>query len=144
VLSVCSVQYKCVTDGIAMYKHEPIASKKIMIEGDMVTLNQTTGAYITMNPGYLGRSALPEGLKALFRPMTVMVPDLVLICENMMMAEGFTTAKSLATKFFTLYNLLKDLLSPQEHYDWGLRAIKSVLVVAGQLKVSKRRGGVNS
>ncbi|GMH47852.1 hypothetical protein TrLO_g3977 [Triparma laevis f. longispina] len=136
VLSVCSVQYKCVTDGIAMYKHEPIGSKKIMIEGDMVTLNQTTGAYITMNPGYLGRSALPEGLKALFRPMTVMTPDLVLICENMMMAEGFTTAKSLATKFFTLYNLLKDLLSKQEHYDWGLRAIKSVLVVAGQLKRS--------
>ena len=134
VLSVCSVQYKCVTDGIAMYKHEPISSKQIMIEGDMVYLNQTTGAYITMNPGYLGRSALPEGLKALFRPMTVMVPDLVLICENMMMAEGFTTAKSLATKFFTLYNLLKDLLSKQEHYDWGLRAIKSVLVVAGQLK----------
>ena len=134
VLSVCSVQYKCVTDGIAKYKDAPIASEKIMIEGDMVTLNQTTGAYITMNPGYLGRSALPEGLKALFRPMTVMVPDLVLICENMMMAEGFTTAKSLATKFFTLYNLLKDLLSKQEHYDWGLRAIKSVLVVAGQLK----------
>jgi len=134
VLSVCSVQYKCVTDGIKMYKHEAIGSKQIMIEGDMVNLNQTTGSYITMNPGYLGRSALPEGLKALFRPMTVMTPDLVLICENMMMAEGFTTAKSLATKFFTLYNLLKDLLSKQEHYDWGLRAIKSVLVVAGQLK----------
>lgn len=33
------------------------------------------------------------GLKALFRPMTVMVPDLVLICENMLMAEGFIEAK---------------------------------------------------
>lgn len=40
-----------------------------------------------------GHSALPEGLKALFRPMTVMVPDLVLICENMLMAEGFIEAK---------------------------------------------------
>jgi dynein heavy chain len=42
-----------------------------------------------MNPGYLGRAELPEGLKALFRPITVVVPDLELICENMLMAEGF-------------------------------------------------------
>lgn len=87
-----------------------------------------------MNPGYLGRSELPEGLKVLFRPITVMVPDLVLICENMLMAEGFIDAKILANKFFTLYNLCKDLLSKAEHYDWGLRAIKSVLVVAGSFK----------
>ena len=46
----------------------------------------------------LGRSELPEGLKALFRPMTVMKPDLVLICENMLMAQGFVTAKVLASK----------------------------------------------
>jgi dynein heavy chain len=107
-----------------------------VVEGDSIKLDPTNGAFITMNPGYLGRSELPEGLKALFRPMTVMVPDLVLICENMLMAEGFVSAKVLASKFYTLYNLLKDLLSKQEHYDWGLRAIKSVLVVAGSMKRS--------
>lgn len=87
-----------------------------------------------MNPGYLGRAELPEGLKALFRPITVVVPDLELICENMLMAEGFTEAKVLAKKFTTLYALCKDLLSKALHYDWGLRAIKSVLVVAGTFK----------
>lgn len=87
-----------------------------------------------MNPGYLGRSELPEGLKALFRPITVVVPDLELICENMLMAEGFVDAKILAKKFTTLYSLCKDLLSKASHYDWGLRAIKSVLVVAGGFK----------
>lgn len=87
-----------------------------------------------MNPGYLGRAELPEGLKALFRPITVVVPDLELICENMLMAEGFVSAKVLAKKFVTLYMLCRDLLSKQLHYDWGLRAIKSVLVVAGTFK----------
>lgn len=90
-----------------------------------------------MNPGYLGRAELPEGLKALFRPITVVVPDLELICENMLMAEGFVDAKMLAKKFVTLYMLCKDLLSKQLHYDWGLRAIKSVLVVAGVFKRSE-------
>lgn len=62
-----------------------------------------------------------------------MVPDMVLICENMLMAEGFTGAKILASKFYGLYALLKDLLSAQKHYDWGLRAVKSVLRVAGSM-----------
>ena len=60
---------------------------------------------------YLGRAELPEGLKALFRPITVVVPDLELICENMLMAEGFVKAKILAKKFVTLYMLCRDLLS---------------------------------
>lgn len=51
--------------------------------------------------------------KVLFRPITVMVPDLVLICENMLMAEGFVQAKTLASKFHGLYSLLQELLSKQ-------------------------------
>lgn len=128
VLSVCSVQFKCVTDAIKAGKN------RFIIQDDEINLDPTCGVFITMNPGYLGRSELPEGLKALFRPITVVVPDLELICENMLMAEGFVGAKILAKKFTTLYALCKDLLSKQAHYDWGLRAIKSVLVVAGGFK----------
>jgi dynein heavy chain len=105
-----------------------------MLEGDSIKLDPTCGVFITMNPGYLGRSELPEGLKALFRPITVVVPEFELICENMLMAEGFVDAKMLARKFVTLYELCRDLLSKSKHYDWGLRAIKSVLVVAGEFK----------
>ncbi|XP_034507905.1 dynein heavy chain 9, axonemal-like, partial [Ailuropoda melanoleuca] len=64
----------------------------------------------------------------------MVVPDFELICEIMLVAEGFIEARSLARKFITLYQLCKELLSKQDHYDWGLRAIKSVLVVAGSLK----------
>jgi dynein heavy chain len=66
----------------------------------------------------------------------MVVPDFELICEIMLVAEGFQEARVLARKFITLYTLCRELLSKQDHYDWGLRAIKSVLVVAGSLKVS--------
>jgi dynein heavy chain len=128
VLSVCSVQFKSVCDAIKAGK------TRFVLQGDEIALDPSCGAFITMNPGYLGRSELPEGLKALFRPITVVVPDLELICENMLMAEGFVSAKMLAKKFTTLYFLCRDLLSKAAHYDWGLRAIKSVLVVAGVMK----------
>ncbi|CAM9114065.1 unnamed protein product, partial [Sphacelaria rigidula] len=141
VLSVCSLQFKAVTDGLRAHAVAQVdgsttdtSRHSIVIEDDRVSLDPGCGVFITMNPGYLGRSELPEGLKVLFRPITVMVPDLVLICENMLMAEGFMRAKALASKFHGLYSLLQELLSKQDHYDWGMRAVKSVLVVAGMLK----------
>lgn len=53
--------------------------------------------------------------------------------QNMLMSEGFVTAKALAAKFAALYASCEEVLTPEKQYDWGLRSIKSVLVVAGQL-----------
>ena len=72
------------------------------------------------------------------RPCAMVVPDFELIAEIMLVAEGFLNGRILARKFLTLYTLCKELLSKQDHYDWGLRAIKSVLVVAGSLKRGDR------
>ena len=128
VLSVCSMQFKCITDALRR------KDKEFIMEEKKCVLDSTCGAFITMNPGYIGRSDLPEGLKALFRPITVVVPDFGMISENCLMAVGFEEAKMLAKKFVVLYSLCSDLLSKQRHYEWGLRAIKSVLVVAGKFK----------
>ena len=128
VLSVVAVQVKSIQDAIKDKK------QRFNFLGEEISLIPTVGIFITMNPGYAGRTELPENLKALFRPCAMVVPDFELICEIMLVAEGFLEARLLARKFITLYSLCKELLSKQDHYDWGLRAIKSVLVVAGALK----------
>ncbi|XP_058534261.1 dynein axonemal heavy chain 11 [Ochotona princeps] len=128
VLSVVAVQVKMIQDAIRHRK------ERFVFLGEAITLKPSVGIFITMNPGYAGRTELPENLKALFRPCAMVAPDIELICEIMLLAEGFVEARSLARKFIALYTLCKELLSQQDHYDWGLRAIKSVLVVAGSLK----------
>lgn len=128
VLSVIGTQVKSIQDALRGKK------TVFTLEGEETRLNPNVGIFITMNPGYAGRTELPENIKALFRPCSMVVPDLQLICEIMLMAEGFVEATVLAQKFTTLYKLCRELLSQQDHYDWGLRAIKSVLVVAGSLK----------
>jgi len=84
---------------------------KFYFYDDEIGLKITVGFWITMNPGYAGRTELPENLKALFRSCAMVVPDIVKICENMLMAEGFDTAFVLSNKFMTLYGLSKNLLS---------------------------------
>ncbi|MGH0123009.1 UNVERIFIED_CONTAM: hypothetical protein FKN15_017132 [Acipenser sinensis] len=111
--------------------------KRFNFMGEEINLFPSVGIFITMNPGYAGRTELPENLKALFRPCAMVVPDFELICEIMLVAEGFIEARLLARKFITLYQLCKELLSKQVVQLEELLAVRHSVFVVGNAGTGK-------
>ncbi len=131
VLSVIASQIGAIQQALQAGK-----GRVSILDQNNIKLKDTIGIFVTMNPDYEGRSQLPDNLKMLFRPVTMVVPDSVLICEILLMSKGFLQAKQLAKKMIVLYDLSDQQLSKQKHYDFGLRAKKSVLGMAGKIKAA--------
>uniref|UniRef100_A0A8C0I8A9 Cytoplasmic dynein 2 heavy chain 1 n=1 Tax=Bubo bubo TaxID=30461 RepID=A0A8C0I8A9_BUBBB len=144
VLSAVSMQIQTIQH--ALKKHSPVCE----MLGKKVEMDHNSGIFITLNPagkGYGGRQKLPDNLKQLFRPVAMTHPDNELIAEVILYSEGFKDAKILGRKLVAIFNLARELLTPQQHYDWGLRALKTVLRGCGsllhQLKKSEAKQEIN-
>ena len=108
--------------------------KKVTILTESIDLVGKSGVFITMNPTYSGRSELPDNLKANFRPITMMKPEFSKIAQVKLYSEGFSESDVLSKKLFKLYDLAQQQLSQQDHYDFTLRTLGTVLSMAGNLK----------
>ncbi|XP_056138994.1 cytoplasmic dynein 2 heavy chain 1 [Lampris incognitus] len=136
VLSAVSMQIQAIQDSLKHHKHS------CELLGREVELDPNSGVFITLNPagkGYGGRQKLPDNLKQLFRPVAMTRPDNELIAEVILYSEGFKDGEMLGRKLVAIFNLARELLTPQQHYDWGLRALKTVLKGCGSLLQQQRR-----
>ncbi|OJJ50928.1 hypothetical protein ASPZODRAFT_57610 [Penicilliopsis zonata CBS 506.65] len=132
ILSAVSQQIQNIQIGLRKGTDDPKA--QIELVGRRLSVNPNTGIFITMNPGYAGRSNLPDNLKKLFRSVAMSKPDKELIAEVMLFSQGFKQAKPLSKQTVPFFDHCAAKLSKQAHYDFGLRALKSVLVSSGGLK----------
>lgn len=103
VLSVISHQLRLIQTA------HLLGARKFAFESEEIAFNRHVGVFITINPGYLGRTELPESVKVQFRQIMIAVPDRRLICEVMLYAQGFSGARKLAAKTNTLFHLNSSL-----------------------------------
>jgi dynein heavy chain 1 len=132
ILSAVSQQIQNIQQGLRRSSTNDKA--EIELVGRHLNVHGNTGIFITMNPGYAGRSNLPDNLKKLFRSVAMSKPDKELIAEVMLYSQGFSCAKVLSRQVVPFFDRCFATLSKQSHYDFGLRALKSVLVSSGGLK----------
>jgi hypothetical protein len=77
----------------------------------MIKFNKECAIFITMNPQFIGRYDLPDNLKSLFRPVSMILPDSTMISEIHLYSFGFLQAKPLARKIVRAFRLAKQQLS---------------------------------
>ncbi|XP_054423711.1 cytoplasmic dynein 1 heavy chain 1 [Pteronotus mesoamericanus] len=138
MLSAVSQQVQCIQEALREHSNPNLDKTSAPITCELlnkqVKVSPDMAVFITMNPGYAGRSNLPDNLKKLFRSLAMTKPDRQLIAQVMLYSQGFRTAEVLANKIVPFFKLCDEQLSSQSHYDFGLRALKSVLVSAGNVK----------
>lgn len=108
----------------------------VQMSTDQIQLNPHCAIFVTLNPAgeeYKGRQQLPANLQALFRPIVMQQPRPKEIARVLLFAEHFKYANEIGDSVVEVFNVAKQILSPQRHYDWGLRELRTVLQACGRI-----------
>jgi hypothetical protein len=124
-LAACAVLFRALLDALRS------EASTVLLDGQEANVHLHASCFATMNPGYAGRSELPDSLQTQLRPILVVAPDVGAIAEQLMMARGFSSARSLAARMAAVFGAASVGLPSRQQYDWGLRAIRGAIDAAG-------------
>lgn len=84
MLSAVSQQIQTIQEALKLHQEDNKDTQSLTVElvGKQVRVSTDMAIFITMNPGYAGRSNLPDNLKKLFRSLAMTTPDRQLIAEG--------------------------------------------------------------
>lgn len=110
---------------------------------EKIVVSSGVAVFVTMNPTYSGRRELPANLQTLFRPFAMAKPDSNVIAEVSLLAQGFLSSDTLAPQLVECFEKFYAGLPERQHYDFGLRSLKSAIDAAGTLlrSCSRQLGG---
>lgn len=118
-----------------------IKAKEASVEigSEKIPLNLHCCIFVTLNPAgeeYGGRQNLPTNLQSLFRPIVMQQPEPRDIARVLLFAERFQHADRIGGQLVEVFRMAQEILSPQRHYDWGLRELKTVLLACGKSRAA--------
>lgn len=129
VLSVISQHLVKIKNAFNEHKND------FFFEGSLIKFKGQCAWFATVNPGYTSRKDLPENLRVIFRPISIIAPDALKITEVKLFAAGFSTASLLAPKLINFCNQCKNFIPEKTYFDFSIRSIISIISSAQELKI---------
>lgn len=117
-------------------------SESIHVMDSSIPLHKDTAFFITLNPGYKGRSNLPENLRKRFREISMKRAEKKNISKSLIRIIGLHDAGNLSRKLVSFLSNLQKECSLQKHYDFGLRCFKKILATCVKL-INEKKYGAN-
>ncbi|XP_035218079.1 dynein heavy chain 2, axonemal-like, partial [Stegodyphus dumicola] len=93
-------------------------------------VQENCGLFLTINPvSYYHGYNLPPLLSDLFRPVSMISPDIEAIIQINLFALGFKEPKILAADIYLMYKMIAEQLSKKDYYSFDLRSVCKFLKV---------------
>ncbi|KAF7264125.1 hypothetical protein GWI33_000606 [Rhynchophorus ferrugineus] len=101
------------------------SDKAILLDG--TTLRFDPRCFVCVITNTSPSKIFPENLKALFRTYTLSTPDFRALMETLLLSKGTLLSRSLSRTLVRCLELLKDEISFQNQYSFGLRTLSTIL-----------------